>query len=227
MVAAAGEGKPISTSSSFTIPEIVIECCDTPDDLFDPFKHDLWLIHDQTDPDSFISSDEALDESDEEDCCSELLEEVDLNQQLSSYTNNGCAGTDSSPEMDDDTLPYLTYFLDQEKVKSGSQVKPSIYHHDQNLPSTTHKAVEIDPKATCNLMDTDDGEERGHYSLLDDASSSHHCSRPCLYVYSGPHIRREACSLEQSPLGESCSLPWHMLCRSFPLVPPSRRNLVL
>ncbi|PSN29192.1 hypothetical protein C0J52_26276 [Blattella germanica] len=213
MAAVAGEGRPMSTSSSFTIPEIVIECYDTPDDLFDPFEYDLWLTHD---PDSFVSSDEALDDSDEEDCCSEILEEVDL----STYAGNG-----SSPEMDDDTLPYLTYFVDQAKIKQGSKVEPTVWYDDQNMASTSSKAVEAaKPKSTSNLEDIHAGESREMFRLLDDddddddASRSHHCSRPCLYVYSGPHIKREPCSLEQSPLERTRPLTAELTDRREPRV---------
>lgn len=203
---APGEDKPLGYSSNLTIPEIVIECYDTPDtNLFDPFKYDLWLVHDQTDPDSFVSSDEALDESYGEDNGSELLDEVDLDQQL--LTNNGCSSTDSSPELDADTLPYLTYFLDQAKVKPKAQVSTAVWCNDQSVYSTSHNTVKTDQRAADILTDDDAGENWGLCRLLDDASRSHQCTRPCLYMYSGPHIKREPCSLEQSPLGELCSSP--------------------
>lgn len=188
------EDKPLGYSSSLTIPEIVIDCYDTPDtNLFDPFKFDLWLVHDQTDPDSFISSEEALDESDGEDNRSELFNEVDLNQQL-------LTEDDSSMELDADTLPYLTYFLAQAKVESKTQVNTPVWCSDENMSASSHVAVKTDQKANIS-------ENRGLCRLPDVTSRLHQCSRSCLYVYSGPHIKREPCSLEQSPLGESCSSP--------------------
>lgn len=187
------EDKPLGYSSSLTIPEIVVDCYDTPDtNLLDPFKFDLWLVHDQTDPDSFISSEEALDESDGEDNRSELFHEVDLNQQL--FTDK------SSVELDDDTLPYLTYFLAQAKVESKTPVNTTVWCGDENVSTSSHVAVKADQKANIS-------ENRGLCRLPDVASRLHQCSRSCLYVYSGPHIKREPCSLEQSPLGESCSSP--------------------
>jgi len=188
------EDKPLGYSSSLTIPEIVIDCYDTPDTtLLDPFKFDLWLVHDQTDPDSFISSEEALDESVGEDNRSELFHEVNLNQQLLT-DNNSCT------ELDADTLPYLTYFLAQAKVESKTQVNTTVWCSDENVSTNSHVAVKADQKANSS-------ENRGLCRLPDDASRLHQCSRSCLYVYSGPHIKREPCSLEQSPLGESCSSP--------------------
>lgn len=210
----ADEDKPLGYSSNLTIPEIVIECYDTPDtNLFDPFKYDLWMVHDQTDPDSFISSDEALDESDGEDNRSELFDEVDLDQQL--LTDNGCSSTDSSPELDDDTLPYLTYFLDHAKIKPKAPVCTTVWCSDQSMASTNHNPVKTDQKAADVMKDDDSGENRGLYRLLDDASRSHQCSRPCLYMYSGPHIKREPCSIEQSPLGEWCSSPCRLYVEDF------------
>lgn len=195
------EDKPLGYSSSLTIPEIVIDCCDTPDtNLFDPFKFDLWLVHDQTDPDSFISSEEALDESDGEDNRSELFDEVYLNQQL-------LTDDDSSPELDADTLPYLTYFLAQAKTESKAEVNTTVWCSDQNMSSSSHVAVKADQNAADILKVANVSENRGLCRLPDDASKLHQCSRSCLYVYSGPHIKREPCSLEQSPLGESCSFP--------------------
>jgi len=188
------EDKPLGYSSSLTIPEIVIDCYDTPDtNLLDPFKFDLWLVHDQTDPDSFISSEEALDESDEEDNRSEFFHEVDLNKQLLTDSN-------SSTELDADTLPYVTYFLAQPKVESKTQVNTTVWCSDENESTSSHVAVKADQKANIS-------ENRGLCRLPDVASRLHQCSRSCLYVYSGPHIKREPCSLEQSPLGESCSFP--------------------
>jgi hypothetical protein len=153
-----------------TIPEIVVECYD----LFDPFKYDLWMVHDQTDPDSFISSDEALDED----------SEVSLDQLL---TDNGCPSTDSSPELDAD----LTYFLDQAKIGP----KAPVITTDQSVFRADHSAVKTGHRAADVVKDDDCGE-----------------SRPCLCLYSGPHIKREPCSLEQSPLGEWCGSP----CRLCP-----------
>jgi len=188
------EDKPLGYSSSLTIPEIVIDCYDTPEtNLLDPFKFDLWLVHDQTDPDSFISSEEALDESDGEDNRSEFFHEVDLNQQL--LTDNN-----SSTELDADTLPYLTHFLAQAKVESKTEVNTTVWCSDENVSANSHVAVKADQKANIS-------ENRGLCSLPDVANRLHQCSRSCLYVYSGPHIKRESCSLEQSPLGESCSFP--------------------
>jgi hypothetical protein len=211
VAAAADEDKPLGYSSSLTIPEIVVECYDTPDTiLFDPFKYDLWLVHDQTDPDSFISSDEALDESDGEDNRSELFDEVDLDQQL--LTDNGCISTDSSPELDADTLPYLTYFLDQAKIEPKTQVNTTVWCGDQ---TTSHEAVKTDQKAADVAKDADAGENRGLCRLLDDDSRSHQCSRSCLHMYSGPHIKWEPCSLEQSPLGELCNSPHRWYVKDF------------
>lgn len=201
MAAAADEDKPQGYSSNLTIPEIVVECYDTPDTkLFDPFKYDLWFVHDQTDPDSFISSDEVLDESDDKDNRSELFDEVNLDQQL--LPENGCSSTDSSPELDADTLPNLTYFLDQAEIKSVPQVNTTVWCSDQSMPSVSHETMKTGQKAAEILKDADASENRGLCRLLDDANRSHQCSKPFLYMYSGPHIKRESCRLEQSPLGE-------------------------
>lgn len=195
------EDKPLGYSSSLTIPEIVIDCYDTPDtNLFNPFKFDLWLVHDQTDPDSFISSEEALDESDGEDNRSDLFDEVDLNQQP-------LTDDDSSTELDADTLPYLTYSLTQAKIESKAQVNTTVWCSDQSMSSSSHVAVKADQKAADILKVANISENRDLCRLPDDVSRLHQCSRSCLYVYSGPHIKREPCSLEQSPLGESCSSP--------------------
>lgn len=210
-VAAADEDKPLGYSGSLTIPEIVIDCYDTPDtNLFEPFKYDLWLVHDQTDPDSFISSDEALDESDGKDYRSELFDEVDLDQQL--LADNGCTSTDSSPELDADTLPYFTYFLDQAEKISEAQVNTALQCSVQNMSSVSHETVKTGQKAADVLKDGDGSESRGLCRLLDDANRSHQCSKPCLYMYSGPHIKRESCKLEQSPLGELYNFPhrWYV-----------------
>jgi hypothetical protein len=210
---AADEEKPLGYSSNLTIPEIVIECYDTPDTtLFDPFKYDLWMVHDQTDPDSFISSDEALDESDGEDSRSELLDEADLDQQL--LTDNGRSSNDSSPELDADTLPYLTYFLDQAKIGPKAQVNTTVWCNDQSMSSTSHNAAKTDQKAA-DVMKDDSGENRGLCRLVDDAGRSQQCSRPCLYMFSGPHIKREPCSVEQSPLGEWCRPPCRLYVEDF------------
>lgn len=205
--AAAAEEKPLGYSSNLTIPEIVIECYDTPGTtLFDPFKYDLWLVHDQTDPDSFVSSDEALDESDGNDKRSDLFDNFDLNQQP--LADNDCSSTDSSPELDADILPYLTYFLDQAKVKSEAQVNSSVQCSDQSMSSISHETVKTGQQVADVLKDADASENRG---VWNGANRSHQCSRPCLYMYSGPHIKRESCRLEQSPLGELYSSP-HRWC---------------